>query len=295
MSFWTTFWPYFTGSVLLLLGLGRALRPGTTKPSFVERSLALGLVLFAAPMGVFGTEHFVFPSVIAGMVPAWLPVHLFWTYLTGTALIAAALSIVVNRYSGLAAALLGLMLLCFVVMISVPNIARNPGDRFVLAVLLRDLSFAGAALALAVVLEFPPLFRNSRSAIRILRPSIAVPSIVFGLEHFLHPGFVPAVPLEHPLPAWVPAPVAFAYVVGTILIACGSCIALDWRGAEAAAILGWAVVILVLVVYVPLLVSEPSVAVGLNYFMDTLAFAGGALIWAGALGRSFEPSAAHSA
>jgi uncharacterized membrane protein len=283
MSFWSTFWPYFLGVVLLLLGVARVLTSGVMRSPGSERFLAFGPVLFAAPMGVFGTEHFVFSSGIAKMVPSWLPVHLFWTYLTGTALIAAAVSIVVKRHSGLAAALLGVMLLCFVLMISVPNIAKTPGDRFVLAVLLRDLSFSGAAFALAVTLGFGPLARNSRIVIGILRFSIAVPTIVFGIEHFLHPGFVPAIPLEHVMPAWVPAPVAFAYAVGAILIVCGGCIALDWWAAPAAAILGWMVVILVSIVYVPLLVAEPSVGVGLNYFMDTLAFGGSALVWARAL------------
>lgn len=285
-SFWATFWPYFAGVVLLLLGVTRILRSGVMRSPGSERLLAFGPLLLAAPMGVFGTEHFVFTSVIAGMVPSWLPVHLFWTYLTGTALIAAAVSIVVKKHAGLAAALLGVMLLCFVLMIWVPSIAELPGNRFVLAVLLRDLSFSGAAFALALTLGFGPLARNSRIVLGSLRFSIAVPAIVFGIEHFLHPRFVPAVPLEHVMPAWVPAPVAFAYAVGAILIACGLCISFDWRGASAAAILGWMVVTLVGMVYVPMLVAEPSVGVGLNYLMDTLAFGGGALVWA----RALEPS-----
>jgi uncharacterized membrane protein len=283
MSFWTTFSPYFVGVVLLLLGVARILRSEVMRSPGSTRLLAFGPVLLAAPMGVFGTEHFVFPSVIAGLVPSWLPVHLFWTYFTGTALIAAAVSIVVKRHSGLAAALLGVMMLCFALMIWLPSLVKTRGDRFALAVLLRELSFSGAGFALAVTLGFEPLARNSQIVIRILRFSIAVPAVVFGIEHFLHPGFVPAIPLEHVIPAWVPAPVAFAYAVGAILIACGGCIAFDWRGASAAAILGWMVVILVCIVYVPLLVAEPSVEVGLNYLMDTLAFGGVALVWARAL------------
>jgi uncharacterized membrane protein len=271
------------GVVLLLLGVARILRSEVMRAPGSTRLLAFGPVLLAAPMGVFGTEHFVFPSVIAGLVPSWLPVHLFWTYFTGTALIAAAVSIVVKRHSGLAAALLGVMMLCFALMIWLPSLVKTRGDRFALAVLLRELSFSGAGFALAVTLGFEPLARNSQIVIRILRFSIAVPAVVFGIEHFLHPGFVPAIPLEHVMPAWVPAPVAFAYAVGAILIACGGCIAFDWRGASAAAILGWMVVILVCIVYVPLLVVEPSVEVGLNYFMDTLAFGGVALVWARAL------------
>jgi uncharacterized membrane protein len=284
-------WPYVTGAVLLLLGIADVLRSGVARLRASKRLGAFGPVLFAAPMGVFGAEHFASASVIAGLVPTWLPAHLFWTYLTGTALIAAAVSIVLKRHSGLAATLLGVELLCFVLMISVPAFVKEPGNRFVLAVTLRDLSFSGAAFALAVNRGFGPLARNSRAAIRTLRFTIAIPGIVFGLEHFLHPMFVPVIPLPKALPAWVPAPVLLAYIVGAVLIACGACIALDWRAAAAAASLGWMVVIVVCIVYLPILVAEPSVEVGLNYFADTLAFGGGALIWAQALeGEPLAPA-----
>ena len=44
-------------------------------------------------MIVFGAQHFMYASFIAFLIPAWIPGHLFWAYFTGTAFIAAGLSI----------------------------------------------------------------------------------------------------------------------------------------------------------------------------------------------------------
>ena len=64
----------------------------------LEKILPFGRLFFAMPMGVFGTEHLVDTAEIAALVPSWMPAHLFWTYLVGIALIAAALSITLKRY-----------------------------------------------------------------------------------------------------------------------------------------------------------------------------------------------------
>jgi hypothetical protein len=50
-----------------------------------------------------------------------------------------------------------------------------------------------------------------------------------------------------------------------------------------ASLLGALVLGIVVCVYLPLLVAMPSVEVGLNYFMDTLTYAGTLLALAGAL------------
>src|ERR1700747_3558948 len=104
-------------------------------------------MFFAVPMAVFGADHFIDPAIVAAMVPSWIPWHLFWTYLVGTALIADALSIVTNKSPSLAAALLSAVSFVCVALLHVPKLAANPSDRIPLAVLLRDLSFSAGALA----------------------------------------------------------------------------------------------------------------------------------------------------
>jgi uncharacterized membrane protein len=278
------FWPYFAGTVILVIGLARIIRMDAGTAHGIEKTVVFGPLFLAMPMAVFGTDHFIAPRFVATLVPSWIPWHLFWVYLVGIALIASALSIVTKKFSVLAAALLSAMLFSFVVLISVPNLAANLRDRFVLAVLLRDWSFSAGALACAVAQaeEWP---KGVRNWLRILvRYVIALSTVVFGLEHFLHPEFVPVVPLKQLLPSWIPGHLFLAYLTGTILIACGLSLGLNWKARLGAIWLGIVVFLMVLLVYLPIMIANFSdVGNGLNYFADTLAFSGAALLLAGAL------------
>src|SRR5712672_3288573 len=55
--------------------------------------LLLGRSLFAISMAVSGAQHFMYAGFIATLIPSWIPVHLFWVYLTGTGMIVAGFSI----------------------------------------------------------------------------------------------------------------------------------------------------------------------------------------------------------
>ena len=98
---------------------------------------------------MFGAEHFTATKILAGMVPAWIPGHIFWALLVGTCLIAAALSIAAKKYAWLASALAGLMIVLFVLLIHVPGIAANPRTQLLWVVGFRDSAFAGGAFALS--------------------------------------------------------------------------------------------------------------------------------------------------
>ena len=105
----------------------------------------LGKYLFAIPMLVFGLFHFMSASDMAGMVP--IPGGVFWIYLTGVALVAAAVSMVIGKMDKLAAVLLGLMLLIFALSIHLPAVAG--GDQSAMPMLLKDVALAGGALMYA--------------------------------------------------------------------------------------------------------------------------------------------------
>jgi uncharacterized membrane protein len=174
------------------------------------------------------------------------------------------------------------MLFCFVTLIWVPNNLAAPGNRFGLAVILRDFSFSCGCFALALREGAPLLTRHSSSVLPAIRVGIAMPLLFFGVEHFLFPGFVPVIPLSQPMPAWVPAQ-AMAYGTGVALLIGGAALLFDWRARLVASLLGVLVLGIVGGVYLPLLIAEPSVEVGLNYFMDTLLYGGTLLALAGAL------------
>ncbi len=55
--------------------------------------------VFAIPFGIFGLLHLMGGQNMAGMVPSWIPGGVFWVYLTGLALMAAAVSIIIQKKS----------------------------------------------------------------------------------------------------------------------------------------------------------------------------------------------------
>jgi uncharacterized membrane protein len=79
--------------------------------------LEFGRFLFLISLLVFGIQHLMYGAFVSTLIPKWIPGHLFWAYFVGVAFIAAALAIVSGKLAPLAAALLGIMFLLWVVML----------------------------------------------------------------------------------------------------------------------------------------------------------------------------------
>jgi uncharacterized membrane protein len=110
---------------------------------------------------------------------------------------------------------------------------------------------------------------------------VAVPLIVFGFEHFLHPEFVLGVPLGKLTPLWIPLRLFWAYPVGALLVVSGAALLLHAKPRLAACCVGLMMTLLTLFFYLPIWVmsqgSSPAIE-GLNYVADTLLFGGAALL-----------------
>jgi uncharacterized membrane protein len=278
------FWPYFAGLAILAVGLPVILKSEVPQARGLDKLMPFGRLFYAIPLAVFAGEHFTVGGLMAGGIPPWIPAHVFWIYFVGVALVAAALSIVVKKYSQLAAMLLGTMILLFVVLLHIPRVAANPHDRISWAVALRDLSFSGGAFAFAGVQRRLQSKNTTSLLVTLARYTIAVTAIFFGLEHFLHPEHAPGVPLEKITPTWIPLRLFWAYLAGIILLVAGACLLLNKKSRFAATYLGLTILLIVLVIYLPILISIPSdIGNGLNYFADTLLFAGTILLLADAL------------
>ena len=108
----------------------------------------VGRYLFAIPMAIFGSFHFLRGADMAGIVP--IPGGVFWVYLTGAGLIAAAVAIITGKMAVLACRLLAVFLLLTAVTVHLP--ALMGGDQNAMSQVLKDLALAGGALVLSGVL-----------------------------------------------------------------------------------------------------------------------------------------------
>jgi uncharacterized membrane protein len=284
---WGVLLPYFTGLVILVVGLYTVRKEFVTRRG-LEKIVALGPVFLAVPIAVFGTEHFTATRILAGMVPGWIPGHLFWALFVGACLISAALSIAVRKYAGIAAALLGLMILLFVLLIHIPGIANTPASQLLWVVALRDLAFSGGALSVAATQKdlWKPQVRQK--FILVARLFIGVPITFLGVAQFLHPELAPGVPLVKLTPLWIPGHALWGYATGAVFVVAGLCLIIDKKAHLAASWLGAVILLLVLVVYLPIDIANPSdIGNGLNYLMDTLLLSGTVLALAQALHGDF--------
>jgi uncharacterized membrane protein len=274
------------GVVVLLIGLLATWRD-VAEAGGLDKIVALANVCFAMPLAVFGAEHLSDAREIMPLVPAYMPWRLFWTYFVGVALIAASLSIAAKiqvRWSGL---LFGIMMVIFEAMIIIPGVHAHPDDRFAWIFIFREFSFASGGWILAGN-AMSAGGQRANKLITLGRIVIGIAAIFYGVQHFLHPVNVPGVPLEKLMPTWIPARVLISYVTGLILLVAGAGILLAKKTRMAATYLGSWILLLVLLVYGPILIAsllDPSTAVkidGINYFFDTLLYAGAILALADA-------------
>ena len=289
-------WAYFAGGSILAIGLvAIVLRGDAQKARGFDRLILLGPLFFAAPIAAFGTEHFTVGASIEPIMPEWIPWHRFWIYFVGACLIAAALSLATKIQARLAAVLLGVTFFLFVALMHAPAWAREPGDRFILAIVLREIAFSGGALALAGSLTDPRSERTVRVLKTVARYFIAVPVLFFAFQQFMHGGDVPAVPLDRRTPDYVYGHAVWTYLAAAVYAVAGTLLLAGKKTRAAATWLGVCVLLIELVVYVPIgIVERSSLGNGLNYVADTLMFGGAVLLLAGAMPEDLV-AASHSA
>ena len=258
----------------------------------LERIVALRTVCVSIPLAVFGALHLFGPSFVMNIVPRYMPGRMFWVYAVGCALIAAALSIATKtavRWSGL---LFGIMMFLFVAMIHLPGAVRL-GQETLWVIVFRELSFGSAGWILAASTMNDVGSPYAKALRRVGVVLITATVIFFGVEHFVHPTGLPGVPLPKQIPTWVPGRVLIDYVTGAALLAIGASVLLRRRARTVATSVGAWLLLMVLVIYGPVMLAalaDPAIGVqveGINYFADTLLFAGTLLTLASA--SEFQP------
>jgi hypothetical protein len=276
------------GIIVFVIALWAA-RNDIAQARGLDKFVALSNLCFAVPLAAFGALHLSAVEFVTPMVPSYMPWPLFWGYFFGFALLAASLSIatkILVRWSGL---LWGIAMFLFVAMMDIPGALADPKDRFGWTLAIREMAFGGGGWILA---GNAMRGRGGSRLITVGRVVIAITAMFYGVEHFLHPLSRPGVPLEKLMPAWIPGRLLIGYLTGAILLAAGAFMLLGKKTRMAATYLGTWIVLLVAFIYGPILIAsllDPSTAVkieGINYFFDTLLFAGTILALASATPRT---------
>jgi uncharacterized membrane protein len=264
------------GVAALVAGLV-LVRPRFRAASGPDRVLVLGPLFEAVALSIFAAEHFLAARDLMPIVPRWLPGPLFWTYFFGVALLAAAVSFIIWRYVRWSALLLALF---FLLTVDLPNLPPRLHERLFWTLTARETAFGGGAMVLSGSL-WPRGSPVGIMLMRLGRVFVGATMIFYAIQHFLFPHFVPGVPLEKVIPAWVPGPTLLSYFIGITLLLAGIGLLVPRTIRVAAASSGMVLLLLTAFFYVPILVMEihtPLAVEGVNYVGDTMLFAATALL-----------------
>ncbi len=124
--------------------------------SNMSMSSNVGRIVFAIPFGIFGLNHLIMGSKMAGMVP--FPGGVFWIYLTGVAMLAACIGIITRKLMGAAAWGLVALLLIYILTLHLPGLMSGDEMRVQMGMisLLKDLGLIGGALMVAGMVPTEP-------------------------------------------------------------------------------------------------------------------------------------------
>jgi putative oxidoreductase len=106
----------------------------------------IGRILFAVPFGILGLNHFFMQDFYEGMLTSFIPGGGYTILFTGILLIAACISIIMNRYVRIACAVIAFLLLMFIFTIHLPHLFDTDFRKDAIFELLKDTALLGGCL-----------------------------------------------------------------------------------------------------------------------------------------------------
>jgi putative oxidoreductase len=107
----------------------------------------IATIAYALVIIVFGITHFANTEEMRAYVPAFVPGGGVWVYITGAALIASGIAIIINKQTRLAGILLAILLLSFALTIHLPKLIN--GFSSAVGQIMKDIGLAAGALLIA--------------------------------------------------------------------------------------------------------------------------------------------------
>lgn len=124
------------------------------KPQWIRTINAmsvLGRYLFALALLIFAIQHIKYEAYIETLIPSWLPVTVFWSYLVIVAYFLSAISLITRIRLFLASALLGIMFLTWVIILHAPRAIARQTVETEWSSLCVALAVAGVAFSITFI------------------------------------------------------------------------------------------------------------------------------------------------
>jgi len=129
-----------------------------------ESGIRAARLFLIAALPMFGIAHFAYLDLTASLVPKWMGFPIGWTYLTGSASLAAAAGMAFAVYPRLAANFEAAMLWIFTVLVWVPKVAPIPRDEGIWSEFLISSAIAAGAWLVADTYRSVPWLSSGKGA-----------------------------------------------------------------------------------------------------------------------------------
>ncbi len=224
------------------------------------RYLGAGQILFAAGLvgiGVLSLMHHDF-ALQWQPVPQGVPAREQLALLSGGVLVLGALALLLERTARIAALVLALFLLGWVVLLRLPPLAMHFLDIALWLGLCESLTLTIGAWVLYSWIDSTstrdaPGAVGGATAISAARLLLGACMVVFGLAHFAYADFTASM-----IPAWLPARLPLAYLTGAAHAAAGIALLLGIVPALAVRLEAIMMSAFIVLVHVPAVLAQPS-------------------------------------
>jgi len=214
-----------------------------------------------------------YADFLATVVPAWMPVRLFWAYFVGMVFLMTASDIFFKKWERPAATLLGVMFLLFVVMLHIPRIVTHSRDGNEWTSGFVALAMSGGAWILAGATSLEDERQSAVPFLRLGEYLFAIAMVAFGVQHFVNEKLAIRVG-----PPWFPGRPLWAHLTGTALIVTGAAIFLGQKARLASTLLGTILFLFFLLLHIPRILANLHDPGPWTSGFEILALCGGAMV-----------------
>jgi uncharacterized membrane protein len=224
------------------------------------RYLGFGQILFAAGiagLGALSLLHHDF-ALQWQPVPKHIPARELLALASGGLLLIAALALMVRRTARIAALVLALFLLSWVLVLQLPRLALQPLNIAVWLGLCESLTLCVGGWVLYAWLDaLEPRtiagFASTATAVGYARLLLGAAMVVFGLSHFAYAEFTAAM-----IPAWMPLRLPLTYFTGAAHVAAGAALLLGIVPALAVRLEAIMMSAFIVLVHIPAVTAQPA-------------------------------------